>query len=52
MEDSVAMVQDLGVSCKVPVSCYCVFDGHNGDECVKYISQNLLDNLRESILKR
>lgn len=46
-----SIVNDLGVSNKVSVSCYGVFDGHNGDECVKYMSTNLFDNLREIMLK-
>jgi hypothetical protein len=51
MEDAVSLVQDLGVSSRVPVSCFGVFDGHHGDECVTYISSHLFENLRENILK-
>jgi serine/threonine protein phosphatase PrpC len=38
MEDAISIINDIGVSNKVAVSCYGVFDGHNGDECVKYMS--------------
>jgi serine/threonine protein phosphatase PrpC len=50
MEDKVTTIQDLGVSSRVPVSCFGVFDGHKGDECVKYVSSNLFDKMRELIL--
>ena len=51
MEDSVSLVQDLGVSSRVPVSCFGAFDGHHGDECVTYISSHLFENLRAKILE-
>lgn len=46
MEDGYAILQDLQVS-RLPVSCFAILDGHNGDQCVKYVSFNLVDNLRE-----
>ena len=51
MQHLLYIIHDIGVSHRVSVSCYGVFDGHNGDECVKYISANLFDNLKEMILK-
>ncbi|CAD8142770.1 unnamed protein product [Paramecium pentaurelia] len=46
-EDNYTIIQDLQVSSRVPVSCYAIFDGHNGNSCVNYMSQNLMDNIRE-----
>ncbi|CAD8151078.1 unnamed protein product [Paramecium octaurelia] len=46
-EDRYTIIQDLQVSSRVPVSCYAIFDGHNGNSCANYMSQNLMDNIRE-----
>lgn len=39
MEDQVVAHQDIGISVDLHVSLFAVFDGHGGDECVKFVSQ-------------
>ena len=39
MEDCSIMIHDLGVSNKLDVSLYAVFDGHRGTECARFLSE-------------
>lgn len=39
MEDAHVIIHDLGISYFMDVSLFAVFDGHGGDDCVKYVSK-------------
>jgi len=51
MEDMSIIRDDIGVSYKMNVSFYAVYDGHGGTDCVAHIHNYLISNLRNTILK-
>lgn len=51
MEDKSVIIQDLAISDTLDFSFFAVFDGHGGTLCVRHVSDNLPDILREFILK-
>jgi len=51
MEDMSIIRDDIGVSYKINVSFYAVYDGHGGTDCVAHIHNYLISNLRNTILK-
>lgn len=51
MEDMSIIRDDIGVSYKINVSLYAVYDGHGGTDCVAHIHTYLISNLRNIILK-
>ena len=51
MEDMSIIRDDIGVSYKMNVSFYAVYDGHGGTDCVAHIHNYLISNFRNIILK-
>jgi protein phosphatase 2C family protein 2/3 len=51
MEDMSLIKDDIGVSYKINVSFYAVYDGHGGTDCVAHIHNYLISTLRNIILK-
>ena len=51
MEDMTVIKQELGVSYRLNFSFFAVYDGHGGIDCVKYIAEYMVENLRTLILR-
>lgn len=50
MEDSYIMVQDMKLHPELPISIFCVLDGHGGDWCAIFLRHHLEASVRKNLL--
>jgi len=50
MEDTFVVVQDMKLHPQLPVSIYCVLDGHGGEWCAVFLRQRFEAEMRRQLL--